>query len=145
MMIQVRCRCAQRTIDTETVGPWRLRCKTCQEIIYDPPATAAKPSVAPETTDDERSRFDEWLHGSSELQLLMSSDGKEGQPCSRHPDHKVIAACSRCEKLLCKQCLDRIGEAFTCGDCVEKQLLESRETERRGVLGFLGRIFGTKR
>ena len=144
-MITARCRCTERTIDTDKVGPWRLRCKTCQEIIYDPQAAAAKrPHV--ETTDDERSQFTDFLQASNELKVLMSSEGEPDQrPCPKHPKYKIVAACSRCEKLLCKKCLDRIGDAFTCGDCVEKQLMSSRESGGGGLMAFFRRIFSRGR
>ena len=33
----VRCRCnVQRVINIEQVGPWRLRCKQCGDVLYDP-------------------------------------------------------------------------------------------------------------
>jgi hypothetical protein len=144
MQISVRCRCTQRTIDTDQVGPWRLRCKTCQEIIYDPTAQAAKrPQV--ETTDDEKTQFNDFLQASNELKVLMSSEGEPDQrPCKKHPKYKIVAACSRCGALLCKKCLDRIGDAFTCGDCVEKQLFQSRESSG-GLLGFFKRLFARKK
>lgn len=143
MMIQVRCRCAQRTIDTANIGSWKLRCKTCHEIIYDPEARAA-PAIPTETSDEEQTQFNQWLQGSAELKVLMSSESEDGaKRCPRHPEYKLVAACSRCEKLLCKRCLDRVGEAFTCGDCTEKQLAESREAEKRGgIVGLLKRLLG---
>ncbi len=146
MMITARCRCTQRTIDTDKVGPWRLRCKTCHEIIYDPQAAAAK-KAATETTDEERTNFNEFLQASNELKVLMSSEGEPDQRnCKAHPKYKIVAACSRCEKLLCKKCLDRVGDAFTCGDCIEKQLLSSKESGGGGgFFGFFRRLFGRGR
>jgi hypothetical protein len=148
MHVKVRCRCMQRTIDTDTVGPWRLRCKTCHEIIYDPQAASARAKKQPETSDEEKSQFNDWLQASNELKVLMSSDGETGlRPCPKHPKYKLIAACSGCEKLLCKKCLDRVGESFTCGDCVERKLFESRESGKTtgGLFAFLRRLFRRKK
>jgi len=153
MLISVRCRCAQRKIDTDQVGPWRLRCKTCQEILWDPQAHAAavakrtqQPPKTVETTDEERTQFNDWLNASNELKVLMSSEGEQPQePCKKHPKYKIVAACSKCSALLCKRCLDRIGDAFTCGDCVEKQLLSSKESgPRGGIFGFFKRLFARR-
>ncbi len=125
MMIKVRCRCAQRTIDTDKVGAWKLRCKTCQEIIYDPQSAGR----GTDSTVEEHTNFDRWLQESNELKVLMSSDGEpDGRTCKKHPKYNVVAACNRCGQLLCKRCLDRIDEAFTCADCVA-QLVASREKE----------------
>jgi len=141
--LEVRCRCTRRTIDTDQVGPWRLRCKTCQEIIYDPQARAAQ---ATDTTDEERTQFNDFLQASNELKVMMSSEGEpDARSCPKHPKYKIVAACSKCAKLLCKRCLDRIGDAFTCGDCVEKQLLSSRESEPRGLFAFFKRMFAKRR
>ncbi|MEZ0227213.1 MAG: B-box zinc finger protein [Planctomycetota bacterium] len=150
MMITAKCRCTQRTIDTDKVGPWRLRCKTCHEIIYDPQAAAAAAAAKKqhvETTDDEKTQFNDFLQASNELKVLMSSEGEPDQrPCPKHPKYKIVAACSRCDKLLCKKCLDRIGDAFTCGDCVERQLLSSKEGGGGGgLMGFFRRLFGRGR
>ncbi len=146
MKVSVRCRCTQRTIDTDQVGPWRLRCKQCQEIIWDPQAQAQRRPSNVETTDEERSQFNDFLQASNELKVLMSSEGEPDQRnCPKHPKYKIVAACGRCEKLLCKKCLDRVGDAFTCSDCVEKQLLSSRETGGGGLLAFFKRLFGRGR
>ena len=154
MMITARCRCTERTNDTEKVGPWRLRCKTCHEIIYDPQAAAAAAAaktapgktVATETTDDEKTQFNDFLQASNELKVLMSSEGEPDQrPCPKHPKYKIVAACSRCDKLLCKKCLDRVGDAFMCAECVEKQLLSSRETSGGGFFAFFRKLFSRGR
>lgn len=149
MMITARCRCTQRTIDTDKVGPWRLRCKTCQEIIYDPQAAAAAAKQRPstvETTDEEKTQFNDFLQASNELKVLMSSEGEpDTRHCPRHPKYKIVAACGRCEKLLCKKCLDRVGDAFTCSDCIEKQLLSSKESSGGGLFAFFRRLFSRGR
>lgn len=143
MKVVVRCRCTQRTIDTDQVGPWRLRCKQCHEIIYDPTPPPSAQKV--ETTDDERTQFNEFLQASNELKVLMSSEGEpDARFCAKHPKSRIVAACSRCEALLCKKCLDRVGDSFTCGDCVERQLLSSKESEARGFFAFFRRLFGAR-
>jgi hypothetical protein len=144
MLIKVRCRCAvERTIDTDTVGPWRLRCKQCHDTIYDPEKAAQKRAQV-ETTDDEKSQFNDWLQGSAELKVLMSSEGEpEKTPnCPTHPKYKIVAACSKCDKLLCKHCLDRVGDQFTCSECVANALSEGRDGEGGGFMAFLRRLFG---
>jgi hypothetical protein len=143
MKVLVRCKCTQRTIDTDTIGPWRLRCKTCHEIIYDPTAQPAQART--ETTDEERTQFNDWLKGSAELKVLMSSEGDGAQKCKLHPKYPIVAACRECEKLLCKRCLDRVGDSFTCSDCVSRRLMGSQETEGRGIGAFFKRLFSRKR
>lgn len=150
MLISVNCRCAvARQIDTDKVGPWRLRCKGCQEIIYDPQAQAAPRVPQPDPSTTEETQFQDWLQGSAELKVLMSSEAEPNAPaqnCRKHKGGKVVAACSRCSQLLCKRCLDRVGDSFTCADCVERQLLNSREGSRGGgILGFLKRLFFTSK
>jgi hypothetical protein len=146
MLISVNCRCAvERQIDTEKVGPWRLRCKGCQEIIYDPEAQAQPKRPDPEPSTEEESQFNQYLRGSAELKVLMSSEQEKGFPsqagtCRTHQGFKIVAACNRCSKLLCRRCLDRVGDSFTCASCIEKQLLESRESGG-GFLGFFKRLF----
>lgn len=120
MQISVRCRCnVQRTIDIDRVGPWRLRCKQCGDVLYDPSARVLEPeleeSAEPGVTD---SQFQRWLHGSAELKVMLSNDGEEAMRCERHPDRAVVAACTRCSAFLCKRCLDRVGDAFVCAACI---------------------------
>lgn len=146
MRITVRCACAvPRTIDTDKVGSWRLRCKTCGDVIYDPKASAIEPLVE----DDEDSQFMQWLRESAELKVLMSSEGDRAAPpsqmCERHSDRRVVAACNRCSRLLCRACLDRIGESFTCSECVGATLAASgRGGKGGGLMGFLARLLGRK-
>ena len=146
MQIQVRCRCAvARTIDTTTVGPWRLRCKTCGDVIYDPQSQPPPRVPPPPTSDEENSQFNDWLQGSAELKVLMSSEGDDEQEsCAKHPKYKIVAACNRCAALLCKRCLDRIGDSFTCGDCVAKELRGTSGAAKvaGGLKAFFGRLFG---
>ncbi len=142
MQIAVSCRCGvSRKLDTEKVGPWRIRCTTCREIIYDP--ARAKPPLAPppepEVTDSD---FTRWLTGSAELKVLLSSDGDgPAGRCPAHGGRKFVAACVRCSRLLCRACLDQVGEAFTCAECVRAEL-EERAGTKRGIGGFLARLFG---
>jgi hypothetical protein len=144
MRLAVHCRCAvERTIDTDEVGPWRLRCKKCQEIIYDPAARPRERDLEPEGSTAAETQFHKWLQGSGELKVLASSAGDRMSPlpsCPAHPRFKIVAACNRCSKLLCKRCLDRVGDSFTCAACVEQQL--ASPSEEGGLLGRLRRLLG---
>ena len=46
------------------------------------------------------SQFQDWLMGSSELQVMMSTDGANAPRCKVHPKKPVVAACTRCNALL---------------------------------------------
>jgi hypothetical protein len=138
MKLAVHCSCAvARTIDTDKVGPYRLRCTTCREIIYDPNQQAV--AVEPESD----SQFQTWLEGSAELKVLASSDG-EGSPklCPKHPERRVVAACNGCSALLCRACLDRVGDKFTCSACVDKTLGLKEKRADGGIGGFFTKLFG---
>ena len=143
MQIQVRCRCAvARTIDTSSVGPWRLRCKTCGDVIYDPQSQPTPP--APPPVEEDNSQFNDWLQGSAELKVLMSSEGDtDAETCAKHPKYKIVAACTRCAALLCKRCLDRVGDAFTCGDCLAKELAgpSKAAVAAHGIKAFFAKWF----
>lgn len=174
MQLSVRCRCnVRRTIDTSKVGAWRLRCKQCGDVLYDPSANAGPAQPVPqiatkrlgapvdlgedpfapqdlkvpdlEDEDDgvEDSQFQRWLHGSAELQVMLSSDGSDAPRCERHRDRKVVAACTRCSLLLCKKCLDRIDDEFVCSECVA--LVASKADPKQGGLtAWFKRLFGGK-
>jgi hypothetical protein len=207
----VRCRCnVQRRIDTSQVGPWRLRCKQCGDVLYDPSAapipgthpgvTAAAPPPAPtaapppprplpppppavppqarprapktpiqqpghavpisdtgvvdpvlttpapshETHDGEGgedSTFQQWLHGSAELKVLLSSDGLPAPKCKRHPARRIVAGCTRCSELLCKFCLDRIDDEFVCSECVAA-VATKVDLQDGGLKAWFRKIFG---
>jgi hypothetical protein len=168
MRLQVRCRCdVLRTIDTTQVGPWRLRCKQCGDILYDPRASAAEPvplpfpdptrPPPPVATDTKRSgyapvpkldedhdplsdtEFQRRLMDSAELKVMMSSDGEESRPCPRHPQRPIVAACTNCSEFLCKRCLDKVGDAFVCAECAPELLTGP---PKPGVMGWLKRLFG---
>ena len=141
MRIAVHCRCAvSRTIDTDKVGPNRLRCTTCREIIYDPAAVAT--TVEPQPDPDDESQFQQWLQGSAELKVLLSSEGEAApQNCPKHPTRKIVAACNQCSRLLCRACLDRVGEAFTCSACVA-EAVTGKKVKQGGFFAFLSRLFG---
>jgi hypothetical protein len=136
--IKVECRCKRRTIDTDKVGPWRLRCKTCGEVLYDPRVAPLPDEL--EDSDVEDSVFQQWLNGSSDLNVLTSTDGEESQPCPKHPQLPVVAACTRCSSLLCKSCLDRVEDVFVCSDCIRQELAGSGEG--KGMTAWLKRLFG---
>jgi hypothetical protein len=146
-----------RTIDTGQVGPWRLRCKQCGDILYDPRAKAAEPiplplddgplSGPPRTTSEEQdlysdSDFQRRLMESAELKVMMSSDGEEAQRCARHPTRAVVAACTRCGDLLCKSCLDRIGDEFVCARCIALVAGARPAGDGKGVMGWFRKLFG---
>lgn len=178
------------------VGAWRLRCKQCGDVLYDPAAPppglqqqrapqqpqrppqrsapkqpqgrgprkppAQSPadrqraleakaesalrqlSPAPSFDSDpvEDSTFQQWLEGSGELKVLLSSDGSKAPRCDRHPTRKIVAACTRCSALLCKACLDRIDDEFACSECVERVALKMDDSG--GVLSWFKKIFGGK-
>src|SRR5438445_45088 len=96
----------------------------CSPVLF--PAPEARPPAPPPRRETESSvddsDFNQWLHGSAELKVLLSSDG-EGPAgrCLRHDGRKFVAACVRCSKLLCRACLDQVGESFTCADCVRTE------------------------
>lgn len=170
-MIYVECRCrVRRAIDPSQVGAWRLRCKQCGDVLYDPstsgrhmppppptpaatpvapmpgtPVPSAMPSAAPLLAADddglEDTSFQQWLRGSGELKVLVSSDGAHTAHCSRHPAQRVVAACTRCSELLCKHCLDRIDDEFVCSECVAKVASEVDPTQG-GLLGWFKRLLG---
>jgi hypothetical protein len=144
MKIAVHCRCAvARTIDTDKVGPYRLRCTTCREVIYDPAQVATV--VEPEPDPDEESSFQQWLEGSAELKVMLSSEGDPSpQSCPKHPQRRVVAACNKCSRLLCRACLDRVGETFTCSACVAETVTGKKQKKGKGFLSFLSRLFGGK-
>jgi hypothetical protein len=118
--LSVRCRCnVTRTIEPAKVGPWRLRCKQCGDVLYDPRAQAAEAiPVEEEEPGALDSVFQKRLMESAELKVMMSNDGENALPCQRHPSKPVVAACTRCSDLLCKSCLDRVGDEFVCSRCV---------------------------
>lgn len=137
--IAVRCRCQKvRTIDTERAGPWRMRCKGCGDVLFDPARAPEPAEVLEESVED--TEFLNWLEGSAELNVLKSSDA-DAPPCVRHTDRPVVAACTQCSRLLCKLCLDRVGEAFVCSECVAEQAAGGPEGEP-GVFGWLRRKLG---
>lgn len=141
MLIQVVCRCrVRRTIDTREVGAWRLRCKQCGDVLYDPATAPAEP--APEAEDEEDdTQFQRWLEGSGELKLLLSSEGDEAPPCPRHPSRRVVAACTRCAALLCKHCLDRIDDQFACAACVA-EVAARVDPAQGGLFAWFRRLLG---
>jgi hypothetical protein len=167
----VNCRCnVRREIDTAKVGPWRLRCKQCGDVLYDPSASDAAPlpgsrddleakaanvlsrltpapradseiGTVPQATGQE-STFQQWLEGSAELQVMHSSDGANVPRCQTHPDRRIVAACTRCAQLLCKNCLDRIDDEFACASCVTKVAAHLGESgENTGLMGWFKRVF----
>lgn len=138
MKLKVSCRCKSRVIDTEKAGPWRMRCKTCGEVLYDP-RNAHLPHEELEESAVEDTQFQNWLEGSSDLNVLTSTDGESTRPCPKHPELGVVAACTRCSSLLCKRCLDRVGDVFVCSECIRKELEQSAE---KGMTGWLKRLFG---
>lgn len=143
--MQVRCRCeVTRKIDPAKVGPWRLRCKQCGDILYDPSAAAPAMPARPMTETDptQESAFQRRLHESAELKVMMSSDGTEGQPCPRHRGKKIIAACTRCADLLCNACLDKIGDEFVCSRCIADVATGAPSDRPGGIMGFFRRLFG---
>src|SRR4051812_29893242 len=142
MRIAVHCRCAvARTIDTDKVGQNRLRCTTCREIIYDPAAVAT--TVEPEPDPDDESQFQQWLQGSAELKVMLSSEGDPAaQNCPKHPNRRIVAACNQCSRLLCRACLDRVGEAFTCSACVAEAVTGKKKRKKGGFFAFFARLFG---
>ncbi|MDC3379424.1 hypothetical protein OAX78_03985 [Planctomycetota bacterium] len=145
MHLSVRCSCnVQRTIDTSQVGPWRLRCKQCGDVIYDPSAEALEVAtpVAPVIEEDPDSQFQDWLEGSAELKVLLSADGTDAPRCQKHPAKRIIAACTRCSQLLCKKCLDRVDDEFVCSDCAIRVAAAGGEPGEGGFFGWFKRLFG---
>ncbi|MCO5165825.1 MAG: hypothetical protein M9894_05595 [Planctomycetes bacterium] len=136
-----------RTIDTGRVGPWRLRCKQCGDILYDPRAQAHEVSLPldlPGEEDDplEDTEFQRRLMESAELKVMMSSDGEEAQRCPKHPARPVVAACTRCSDLLCQACLDRIDDQFVCAGCVATVVGARPDGDGQGVLAWFRKLFG---
>ncbi len=149
VQLQVRCRCnVLRTIDTGQVGPWRLRCKQCGDVLYDPRAEVAEvplPLELPGDDDDglhEDSEFQRRLMESAELKVMMSSDGEEAQRCPRHPKRPIVAACTRCSDLLCRSCLDKIGDEFVCASCIASVAGARPAGDERGVMSWFRKLFG---
>ncbi len=141
MQLKVRCRCqVTRTIDTGKVGPFRLRCKQCGDVLFDPRAEAAEPVVLDDRPGVEDSTFFRRLQESAEIKVLMSSDGEESPPCPKHPDRRVVAACTRCSRLLCKRCLDRIDDDFVCSSCVAEAA--GAKPPPGGLMAWFRRVLG---
>lgn len=151
VQLQVRCRCdVLRRIDTGQVGPWRLRCKQCGDVLYDPRAQAAEVPLPLELPDDDDGRHDDTdfqrrLMESAELKVMMSSDGEEAQRCPRHPKRPIVAACTRCSDLLCRGCLDKIGDEFVCAACIALVAGARPEGDAKGVMGWFRKLFGSGR
>jgi hypothetical protein len=145
MNLSVRCRCnVQRTIDTSQVGPWRLRCKQCGDVLYDPTQEAAAAEALEASREEEREEFDDsmfqqWLEGSAELKVMMSTDGDSAPQCGRHPGRHIVAACTRCSALLCKSCLDRVSDAFVCSECLLEEV--SDQESGGGFMAWLKGLF----
>jgi hypothetical protein len=154
VQLQVRCRCnVMRTIDTGQVGPWRLRCKQCGDVLYDPRAQAAEVPLALEIPREEPasdegsvqdSEFQRRLMESAELKVMMSADPDQAERCRRHPKRPVVAACTRCAALLCKRCLDKIGDEFVCAECVADVASARPQGDERGVMAWFKKLFGAR-
>lgn len=148
VQLQVRCRCdVLRTIDTGRVGPWRLRCKQCGDVLYDPRAQVAEVPLPLELPDDQDdgdldTEFQRRLMESAELKVMMSSDGEEVQRCARHPQRPIVAACTRCSDLLCRACLDRVDDEFVCSACIAQVAGARPEGDDRGVMAWFRKLFG---
>ena len=152
MQLQVRCRCnVTRTIDTGQVGPWRLRCKQCGDVLYDPRAQATNvplnlelppgPTSGDEHDPQEESEFQRRLLESAELKVMMSSEGEVAQRCRKHPKRAVVAACTRCGELLCKRCLDKVGDEFVCASCMAEVASARPEGDDKGVMAWFRKLF----
>lgn len=136
MKLSVKCKCAvKREIDTAAVGSCRLRCRTCGDVLYDPLARGAEAKPEPEPEPEDETAFQEWLEASRELKLILSSENEKSLPCPTHVDQRVVAACNHCARLLCKRCLDRVDDSFTCSACLDKAVAPPKR-------GWLGRMFG---
>ncbi len=163
MELQVRCRCnVVRKIDPAKVGSFRLRCKQCGDVLFDPhqaapvpldpfakPAPAARdPGMRPSGqgrigtgSDDGDTDFQKRLLESAELNVMMSSDGEQAVTCRRHKKRRVVAACTRCADLLCKDCLDRIGDEFVCSKCIAQVATGEEAIPSGGVMSFFRKLF----
>ncbi len=161
MELSVRCRCqVVRKIDPAKVGQFRLRCKQCGDVLYDPnqaapvpldpfaKPTARDPGIRPsgqgaigKGSDDGDTDFQKRLLESAELKVMMSSDGEQAVNCRRHKKRKVVAACTRCADLLCKQCLDRIGDEFVCATCIAQVATGEEAVPSGGVMSFFRKLF----
>lgn len=140
-----------RTIDTGQVGPWRLRCKQCGDVLYDPRAKAADVPLPLEMPREEPSdegsfkeqdsEFQRRLMESAELKVMMSADPDAAERCRRHPKRPVVAACTRCAGLLCKRCLDKIGDEFVCAECVASVATARPHGDERGVMAWFRKLF----
>ena len=98
----------------------------------------SKTPRAPSFQSDD-SEFQDWLQGSGELQVMLSNDGSATPFCPRHPDRRIVAACTRCSALLCKHCLDRIEDEFVCSACVTDVITEGEDGG--GLVGWFRRLF----
>ena len=116
-VLSVRCACnVEREIDTSVLRPWRVRCKRCQQVLFDPSATmvVGDAEVAAEDTQE----LDRWVSGSQQhLRPLDPGDTVEAMRCPTHPLQFVIAACKQCNRLVCRACVDQVGDALVCTDC----------------------------
>lgn len=132
-VFSVQCGCGkERAIDTRSLPPWRIRCKSCRQVLFDPTttlllgedapsgaATGADPGPAsPPGRAGEVDPFARFLRSSAELTELKAA---ELERCARHPAQAPVATCNRCGKQLCRACLDQVGNAFGCASCLETQ------------------------
>jgi len=116
-VVTVRCGCkVERTVDVSGHVPWRVRCRSCGEVLFDPSATLVVGASAEPPEARLEDRFRRWLSGSSELQVLPQGGAEER--CALHASQPVVARCRRCARHLCRACLDRVGDAFMCAQCL---------------------------
>jgi hypothetical protein len=117
----VRCACnVERKIDTSVLRPWRVRCKRCKQVLFDPSSTmvVGNATVQEESTQE----LNRWVSGSHEhIRPLNLNETSEAMRCPTHPLQQVIAGCKQCNRLLCRACVDQVGESLVCSDCVGQQ------------------------
>ena len=142
-VFSIRCGCGkERAIDTRSLPPWRIRCKSCRQVLFDPTTTlllgedgpgdapdpppafggggsaAARASGASPADAAPFDPFAKFLKSSAELTELQAAARER---CARHPSQTPVATCNRCGRQLCRACLDQVGNAFACATCLEAQ------------------------